>query len=338
MKNIKKGFRYLGIGISAIIFVWIALIITLYFVIDAEDIRKVAQDYFKQNTNAELQIKKLDLGFFPMLYVDIKELRLISSLDKKELLYCKETKLRFSVLSLIQGKPRLTLALKSPAIEIVPNMGTVFSKTTGGAAATSAPDTSKKAPAEENKKAGNIKIPSYLVLARVAVDIEDAALTYSNAVSSYSFKGIGLNVLLDVLTKTVDLNLLLPVDLKQGTMTVKGDLKAGVKLVSLDFKSANATVKIDATGLEVIAGTVQKTKRMALVVDLETLVDQNSLDIKNLLITILDQNIGIKGKITNLQTSPYLDLTIPQANLSIDSLKKLDRFACGIVRSRYGDV
>ncbi|MFH1223696.1 MAG: AsmA family protein [Pseudomonadota bacterium] len=307
----KRFWRYFGLAAAIVFFLWVVALAVVYFLVDVDMIKKAAVKAVNENTNGELSLGEVKLKLFPMVHFEIGDLMYKSSqnFNRKTLFSSKQTNLSFGVFSLLMGKPNITLSLYDPAFNLISD-GKINNikdlvKPKAAGEGTAAVETKAEAKAIADKKSDKDAL-YYLFISRFTFKIKDAAVSYTSPKSKFDVKNVNLNLFIDPLVKTLDIELIAPVD---------GDVKllAEIKPVGHDKLSVDAT--IDATKFNIRTKSFVKKSGVPLKIVLKGTADKKftTVDVENFELTLVKQWLTGKGKLTGL------DGEAPNVNIELYS-------------------
>ena len=305
----KRVLRYTGLAFSILLAIWIAVAAAIYFFVDVDDVKKLAQKVVKENTKGELEIGDMRLKVFPLVYFEIDDLVFKSSekFNREKIFACKESKLSFNLFSLIFGKPSITLKLKNPVLNI-----------TSDGVVNSVSDV-----IIPKKESSNVDVSKYLFISSVMFKIKDADMTYRAPSKLYTSKGLNMDLDVDPVLRSIDLETVIPIDAKDKTIKAVGKI-----IVSLSAKlaldgTAKADLSVDATKLAIETTSFNKPKSvdMVLKADVEANTKDSSAQIKSATVSLAGKLLDLKGKVLEYNSEdPKIEAEI---NINPSSLEKL---------------
>ncbi len=307
----RRFLRYSGLALSILLAIWIVIIAAIYFLVDVNDVKKLAQKVVQENTKGELEIGEMRLKVFPMVYFEVDGLVFKASekFNRETMFACKESKLSFNLFSLIFGKPSITLKLKSPDFNI-----TSDGKTNS---VTDVIITKEDSP--------KVDVSKYLFISRIMFKIKDADLKYTAPSKLYTSKGLGMDLEVDPVLRNIDLETIIPMTAKEETLKANGQVAISLSAhLSLD-KTANVDLNIDATKLEIKTTSFQKPKGVEMALKAKMEADKNNnIVINDAVMTLAGKFLQIKGKVLDYKAeNPEIDADISIKPSSIEKLAPL---------------
>jgi len=318
--NMKRFLRYSGLAVAILFFFWVVALAVVYFVVDVNTVKKMAVQAVNENTNGELQIGTVELKLFPLVHFEVRDLVFKSSenFNRKELFSSKRTKLSFGILSLILGKPNITLSLYEPTFNLISdgktnNVKDIMKKKpeTPEAAATDKTKEVKAADADVDKKSAL----SYAFLTRFTFKIKNADVSYTSPKSSFSVKDLSFSLFIDPVTKEVDLKLIAPVN---GNLVLTAELKP----IRDDKLSIEA--EVDATDMKVETKSFVKKRGTPLKLMLKGQTDLKSADINKLDVILVKQWLSANGKVAGLDgDDPTINVSMRSDSYELKNFAEL---------------
>ena len=295
--SLRRFFRYSLLAVAILFVLWILTITAVYFLVDSEDIKKLAVSAVNENTKGELSIGEVKLKVFPLVHFEIKELLMKSStaFGRKEVFSYENSKLSFNVFTLIFGRPKITLVLRKPSLNVLSNgkktnLDDLF-------------ESSKKSKPKSDFLA-------YLFVSKIHFDIRAAHVSYSAPNDTFDINGLNLNLEIEPVSRKVFLSMNSPIDYKKKGTFIEGNIKldANVKMSSKEKTDIFAVV--DASGISFTTGSFKKTRGDILKIELSADTDmKNIVNIKGLEIFLIDKLFSASGKIKNFMSAiPEIDL------------------------------
>jgi hypothetical protein len=295
--SFKRFFRYSLLALAILFVLWILTITAVYFFVDAEDVKKIAVSAVNENTKGELSIGEVKLKIFPLIHFEIKDLVMKSSTSfKREKVFaCESSKLSFNVFTLIFGKPKISLMLRKPIVNVLSdgkktNLDDLF-------------ESSKK-------ESSTPDFLTYLFVSKIYFDIRSADLSYKAPNDEFKIKGLDLNLEIEPVSRKLVLAVKSPIDYKKGLLTVDGVLDFNAKAKMLSKDNTEISLVLDASSLNINSGSFTKSKGELL--KLELLADsdlKNVIKVKNLDIYLIEKLFSAKASIKNFMSdSPVCDL------------------------------
>ncbi len=305
----KRVLRYTGLAASILVGIWIIIALAIYFLVDVNDVKQLAQKAVKENTKGELEIGDMHLKVFPIVYFKIDGLVFKASekFNKETIFACKESKLSFNLFSLIFGKPSITLKLIEPDLNISSDGKT-----------NSVSDVI--IPKEESS---NVDVSKYLFISRIMFKIENADLKYKAPAKLYVSKGLNMTLELDPVLRSVNISTIIPIDAKEKEMSVNGQLSLSLYAHLSLSKSAKAELNIDASKLNIKTSSFHKPKGTELVLyaKIEGKEEDKVAKIEDAYVNLAGRLLQIKGSIADYSSEkPNFDLDI---NIKPNSVEKL---------------
>jgi len=249
---LKKIGKYVLLAVVILVSIWTIAMAVVYFVVDINEVKNYAITMVNKNSKGELKLGEVKLKLFPVFHFEFNELKLLGTpeYNKMEVVACKKTLVKFNFISLIMGKPKLTLELKEPQINFIKN-GTK-NNFVDLIAIQSSPDP--------------IVIPPYLLMASYVFELQKGYFNVSNDGKNIKIEGMNLDVEFDPVNRNVVSNLFLPIQMKDATLEVDGSLKnlTTIKLEDINEKIFSVKNELDASGLYVKSGNIVKDKSVPL--------------------------------------------------------------------------
>lgn len=320
--KLKRALRYTGLAFSILVGLWIIIITAIYFLVDVDDIKKLAQKAVHENTRGELEIGDMKLKVFPLVYFQIDGLVFKASekFNRETIFACKESKLSFNLFSLIFGKPSITLRLNEPDLNISSDGKT-----------NSLSDVI--IPSDESTK---VDVSAYLFISRILFKIDDADLKYKAPAKLYSSKGLDMELEVDPVLRSISLDTVIPVDAKDKAMTAKGDVSLMLKAHLSLNEAAKAELKLDATKLEIVTASFNKPKGTKLSFDAKMDADTkaHTAKIQSAELDLAGKLLSMKGEVLDYEAeNPKLDIDVRISPSSIEKLIPLFTSLKGIKAS-----
>ncbi len=308
----RRVLRYTGLAAAILVGLWIIIVTAIYFLVDVDDVKKLAQKAVQENTKGELEIGDMKLKVFPLVYFQIDGLAFKASekFQRETIFACKESKLSFNLFSLIFGKPSITLKLKEPDFNI-----TSDGKTNSLSDVIIPSDKSSK-----------IDVSAYLFVSRILFRLEDADLKYKAPSKLYTSKGLDMDLEVDPVLRSINLDTVVPIDAKDKAFTAKGQvsLSLGTHLSLND--QAKAELGLDATKLAITTPSFNKPKGTALSFNAKLEADTKKYiaKIENAELVLAGKLLQIKGSVMDYKAeNPSFDVDVYIRPSSIEKLVPL---------------
>jgi hypothetical protein len=196
----KRFLRYFALAGAIIVTLWLVLILTLYFVIDVDFIKSKMKEVVEKNTYATLNVEDIKIKFFPILYLEVKELTLTSTKNNEKVFYTKDLDFSFNIISLLKGAPVVNLSGSNPSINFIQKNGT-----------NNIQELIKikevKKTNDEKTNTSIIETKDYLLVAKVAIDFKSIVINYKDELSSTTIEVPSLSLIMDPVLRTFILSL-----------------------------------------------------------------------------------------------------------------------------------
>jgi hypothetical protein len=313
--SLRRVFRYSLLALAILFVLWVLAITAVYFLVDADDIKKLAVSAVNENTKGELSIGEIKLKVFPLVHFEIKDLLMKSSeaFKRKEVFSCESSKLSFNVLTLIFGKPKITLVLRKPTLNVLSdgkktNLDDLF---------------------EPSKKSSSPDFLTYLFVSKMYFDIRSAYLSYTAPADKFNINGLDLSLEVEPVSRRLILVMKSPIDYKKGTTLVNGNINLNANVKMRSQESTEVSVLLDANGLNIETESFKKSRGDVLKVELLGDTDiKDKINIKALDIYLIDKLFSGSGVIKAfLSDSPELDLKAKIGPYDVKNFAKLSSLA-----------
>ncbi|MEI6092760.1 MAG: AsmA family protein [bacterium] len=296
--NLKRLLRYFGLALTILFLFWIIGVVVVYFFVNVNDVKNFAVKTVNENTSGELSLGEIKLKVFPLVHFEISDISFKSSpnFDKQEMFACKNAKLSFNLFTLIIGKPRITLRLYKPSINLVSDGKT-----------NNINDTFKT-----EKKKSSTDALSYLFISKFIFRIDDAEIKYKTPKDSYGINGLDMVLDIDPVSRNLNLDLSTPIDYKKLDTIIKGDLKLNAKVKVSGKESSSVNINLDASKLLIDTKLIEKKKGdlLKLIVSGESDLKTN-FKVKDITLFLVDEFLKINGSISSLSK---VDMNVSASN------------------------
>lgn len=311
--TVRRVFRYSLLALAILFVLWVLAITAVYFLVDAEDIKKLAVSAVNENTKGELSIGEIKLKVFPLVHFEINNLLMKSSeaFKRKDVFSCENSKLSFNVFTLIFGKPKITLVLRKPALNILSdgkktNLNDLFE------------------PSKKSKSSPDFL--TYLFVSKIHFDVRSAYLSYTTPTDKFNINGLDLSLEVEPVSRKLILVMKSPIDYKKGASLVNGDINLNANVKMRSQESTDISVLLDASSLNIETEAFKKPKGDVLKLELTADTDiRDRINIKGLDIYLIDKLFSGSGAIKAFMSDfPDLDL---KAKLGPYDVKNFARFS-----------
>ncbi len=294
----KKWGKRIGIGLGAVLGLLIVAMVVIPMVVDVDAYRPDIITAAEKQLNGKLELGKLKLSLWGQVRVDVEGFALSDAKDQK-VVASKDVYFHVSFLSLLAGAPHVTLNLKSPQLWVVKNrQGQLNVMQLVKTSAPAAPGSDATAPTAE--------VPGLVKNARLGLRINDAQLSYEDAVakSKSEFNNVNLEMKEVSLTRPSEVNLWGTVDSQVAGMVIKGPVRLTAKgvpeLKEGQFAQSEISLRCDLSELAIeMPETFVKTKDIPAYVEGKIVLSEKEARLENMSVQFHNASVKLTGRVEN---------------------------------------
>lgn len=318
----KRFLKYLSLAFAILVFIWFVGILSVYFLVDAEDVQNKFTKVVNENTNGYVEMSNLKIRFFPIVYFKLDNLNYYETkLKKKEVLKANNLDFSLNLWSIFTGSVDVNLDINKLDLDIVKK----GEFTNLERALNLSKKTNTNINSEKKETAPSISTEDYLFasIGEVNINIKDSSLSYREGKDKYKIDKFNLEIKLMPSNRRLKISSFFPLDLKKDDLYLKGDLKFYLDLLMEDKKDFILSAILDMTKLNIKSSSLDKNSGTDLILSLDAKSDLNSLNIKKANLKLEEDFLSINGKVSSLKTNPYLNLHLETKSYDIDNLSEI---------------
>ena len=320
----RRVLRYFGLALAIVFLLWMVALVAVYFFVDVNVVKKTAVSYVNENTKGELSVGEVKLKLFPMVHFEVKDIIFKSSPDfqRRDLFKCEEAKLSFGIVSLIFGKPNISLGLENPYVDFIvkeKNINNISDLMIKKEAVDVS--TGKKEQPDKEEKKDNL---SYLFMSRFTFDVSNGEVKYTSPKVKYDVKSLSFKLMIDPADKSIELKAGSPLEVEDKKFSIRGDWKTDIEIKPIGNDNFDVHAMLDATKLSYTSPSFIKPKGIPLKLEFSASGNDALLTVKKATITLFKPWLTLTGKITDLKedTTPLV-LTVSALPIESGNIKKL---------------
>ena len=309
------------IGSLFVLFICAALLLPVF--VDANKYRPQIEKLVEENMNADLELGTLKLSLWGGLHIGVEKLVLSEKGTRgaKPIFAMNDAKLEIPILSVLTGRPDITVSVKNPEIHVVSEMDGKLN-----VAKIAKPSAAPQAPTSAPQAGGSSGAGVAAALPfELSFHIVDGTLVYADQkkATSTTVKGFNFDLKKFGINRPFEFGFKSDLDVKEmKDLTLRGPLNlqgtAGIYMGSAGLDHVDLETDLDMSGLLIRYGTLMNKEAQApLKISLKLKTTDKDLTIAKGHLQIEDAAVDATGSVNNF-ASPVLNLQIVSSKFIFD--------------------